>query len=156
MKFARLTKEQFEELQKEFITFLSTQSITAAEWENLKLNKPEVAEMELDVFSDLVWEGILNKAKYLEHISSNFMYLFHLGDDQIHVIVIQVKDKTIDITTPEGYHWLRNNLMEDGVDLFKSDKKYSDDKNIDKFNLMKQGASITKGELYQYFYNLIH
>ena len=65
MKYARLSKEQFEELHQEFINFLASQSITADEWEDIKINKPEVAEDELDVFSDLVWEGVLNQAEFL-------------------------------------------------------------------------------------------
>ena len=47
MKYARLTKEQFEELHTEFINFLATQSITAQEWAEIKKTKPEVAEEEL-------------------------------------------------------------------------------------------------------------
>lgn len=61
MKYTRLSKEQIEELHQEFINFLATQSITAEEWKDIKTNKPEVAEQELDVFSDLVWEGVLTK-----------------------------------------------------------------------------------------------
>ena len=49
MKYSRLTKEQFEELHQEFINFLATQSITADEWSNIKTNKPELAEQELDL-----------------------------------------------------------------------------------------------------------
>ena len=75
MKYARLTKEQFEELHQEFINFLATQSITAEEWSDIKTNKPEVAEQELDVFSDLIWEGVLSKVQYLEHISPQQMHL---------------------------------------------------------------------------------
>ena len=67
MKYRRLSKEQFEALHKEFINFLATQSITAAEWEVLKSQKPEVVEAEMDVFSDLVWEGVLDKVLFLEN-----------------------------------------------------------------------------------------
>ncbi len=63
MKYQRLTKEQLEELHQEFINFLATQSITAKEWDDIKKNKPEVAEQELDVFSDLIWEGVLSKVE---------------------------------------------------------------------------------------------
>ena len=70
MKYTRLTKEQFEELQQEFINFLATQSITADEWSNLKVNSPEMAEMELDVFSDLIWEGVLQNVSFLEKIKN--------------------------------------------------------------------------------------
>ncbi len=155
MKYSRLTKEQFEELHQEFINFLATQSVTADEWANLKENKPEMAEMELDVFSDLIWEGALNKAVYLEHISAKHMYLFQLGDDKMHAIVINIKND-VDITTAEGYNWLRENLMDENVEFLQADKDYTDDKNLDKFKMIEQGAVITKGNLYNYFDKLIN
>ncbi len=64
MKYKRLTKEQFEELHQEFATFLATQSIDKKEWDEIKVNTPEVAEQELDVFSDLIWENVLTNAHY--------------------------------------------------------------------------------------------
>lgn len=155
MKYSRLTKEQFEELHQEFINFLATQSITADEWKNLKENKPDLAEMELDVFSDLIWEGALDKAKYLEHISAQHMYLFRLGDAKMHAIVINLKND-VDITTTEGYNWLRENLMDENVEFLQADKDYTDDKNLDKFKMIEQGAVITKGDLYKYFDKLIN
>ena len=155
MKYSRLTKEQFEELHQEFINFLATQSVTAEEWTNLKVNKPELAEMELDVFSDLIWEGALNKAEYLEHFAPQHMYLFHLDEANMHVIVVNLKND-VDITTKEGYKWLRDNLMDDNVEFLQADKAYTDDKNLDKFKMIEQGAVITKGDLYKYFYTLIN
>ena len=155
MKYARLTKEQFEELHQEFINFLATQSITADEWANLKANKPELAETELDMFSDLIWEGALNKAEYIEHFAPQHMYLFHLDDDNMHAIVVNLKND-IDITTQEGYNWLRDNLMDENVEFLQADKDYSEDKNLDKFKMIEQGAVITKGDLYKYFYKLIN
>lgn len=155
MKYSRLTKEQFEELHQEFINFLATQSITADEWTNLKANKPDLAEMELDVFSDLIWEGALNEAKYLEHISPKHMYLFKLDGDNMHAIVINLKND-VDITTTEGYNWLRENLMDEHVEFLQADKDYTEDKNLDKFKMIEQGAVITKGDLYRYFDKLIN
>ena len=155
MKYSRLTKEQFEELHKEFINFLATQSITAHEWTSIKENKPEVAEQELDVFSDLVWEGVLIQAKYLEHISPKHMHLFSLKESNMHVIAITLKSE-IDLTTSEGFSWLRENLMDENVEFLQANKDYSEDKNSDKFKLIQQGANITKGDLYAFFNKLIN
>ncbi|WP_452601015.1 DUF6495 family protein [Pontimicrobium sp. MEBiC06410] len=155
MKYARLTKEQFEELHQEFINFLATQSITADEWTNLKANKPEMAEMELDVFSDLIWEGVLGQAKYLEHISPNSIHLFALNDDHMHLIGIKISNDK-DVTTKEGFNWLRENLMDDAVEFVQAKKDYSEDDKLDKFKLIEQGANITKGELYNYMHKLIN
>lgn len=155
MKYTRLTKEQFEELHQEFINFLATQSITASEWADIKAHQPEVAEEELDVFSDLVWEGVLSKVVYLEHISPQHLHLFHLKDTDMQLIAIKIKKDTVDLTTKDGFDWLRNNLLNDSVEFLTANKAYSDDKLLDKFKLIQQGAVITKGDLYCYFEKLV-
>jgi len=155
MKYSRLTKEQFEELHKEFINFLATQSVTADEWTNLKANKPELAEIELDVFSDLIWQGVLNTIEYLEHISPQQMHLFYMLDETMNLIAIKLKNKNTDLTTKEGFQWLRDNLMSEDVEFYNANKAYTDDKLMDKFKLIQQGSNITKGDLYQYFEKLI-
>ena len=151
MKYTRLTKEQLEELHQEFINFLATQSITANEWEEIKKEKPAVAEEELDIFSDLVWEGVLDKVSYLEHFSPNQMFLFHITQVEINLIAIKVENEAIDITSREGYQWLQKNLMDDSVNLYTSTKAVSEDRNKDIFALIQQGATITKGDLFNYF-----
>ncbi|MAX69649.1 MAG: hypothetical protein CMC76_00890 [Flavobacteriaceae bacterium] len=155
MKYARLTKEQFEELHQEFINFLATQSITAEEWEDIKKNKPEAAEQELDVFSDLVWYGVLDKVEYLEHISPQQIHLFKCREKDMHLIALKLKSEKADFTTKEGFQWLRDNLLSDDIEFFNAKKDYSDDKHMDIFKLVQQGANITKGELFQYFEKLI-
>ncbi|WP_298350369.1 DUF6495 family protein [uncultured Dokdonia sp.] len=151
MKYARLTKEQLEELHPEFINFLATQSITADEWATIKEKQPLVAEEEIDVFSDLVWEGVLTKAQYLEHISPNQMHLFFLRENNMALIAIKINKENIDITTPEGYGWLKENLGDDDVVFMSASKDYSEDRNADKFKLIREGAVITRGDLYKWF-----
>lgn len=155
MKYTKLTKEQFEELHQEFINFLATQSITAEEWADIKANKPEVAEEELDVFSDLVWEGVLKQVTYLEHISPQQMHLFHLKEKDMQLIAVKLNSDTVDLTTSKGFEWFRNNLMSDDVEFLTANKVYSEDKALDKFKLIQQGGVITKGDLYKYFEKLV-
>jgi len=154
MKYQRLSKEQLNEMHKEFINFLASQTITAAEWEDIKKETPEVAEEELDVFSDLVWEGVLSQVDYLEHISPQQMHLFNLTDKDMQVIAIQLKNE-VDLTTKEGFSWLRDNLLNDEVEFLQAKKDYSEDRNADKFALIQQGAIISKGDLFVYFNKLI-
>ena len=154
MKYTRLTREQLEELHQEFINFLATQSITGEEWEKLKKEKPEVAEEELDVFSDLIWEGVLSKVQFLENISAQQMHLFHLQEKEMKLISVKVMNPDIDLGTKEGFSWFRKNYQSDFVEYLTASKAYSADKNLDKFNLIRQWGAITKGELYQWFEEL--
>lgn len=156
MKYARLTKEQFEELQQEFINFLATQSITASEWGDIKRATPEVAEQELDVFSDLIWEGVLRNSKYLENISPQDMFLFKLNEKTMSLISVRVLDSSINIKTAEGYTWLQQNFNSDQVEFYTATKKYSKEKSKDIFSLIQQGAIITEGSLYNFFSKIIN
>lgn len=142
-------------MHQEFINFLATQSITAEEWQKIKTEKPDVAEQELDIFSDLIWEGVLNKVEYLEHISSQQMFLFHISEVTINLIAIKIDVEGIDITTQNGYGWLQQNLMDDNVNIYTSTKALTEDRNKDIFALIKQGANITKGELYRYMQEVV-
>ncbi|WP_209399912.1 DUF6495 family protein [Pseudozobellia sp. WGM2] len=156
MKYSRLTKQQLEELHPEFINFLATQSITADEWQDIKTNKPEVAEDEIDVFSDLVWEGVLGKVSYLENISEKQMHLFHLTDKEMKLVSVKVMNPEIDLKTEIGFSWFKKNWQSDFVEYLTASKAYSEDKNLDKFQLIQQGAVITKGELFQWFDKIIN
>ena len=142
-------------MHQEFINFLATQSITAEEWKEIKASKPESAEKELDIFSDLIWEGVLNKVEYLEHFSQNQMFLFQITENDMKLIAIKVLNEDIDITTRAGYTWLQKNLMDDLVDIYTSTKTIQEDRNKDIFALIQQGANITKGDLYTYFEEVV-
>lgn len=156
MKYTRLTKEQLEEMHEEFIRFLASQAIDAKEWEELKTHKPDVAEEEIDVFSDLVWENVLNKVEYLEHFSPQHLYLFKIGSEHISLIGIKLDNETINLATRDGYAWLQKHLLDEEVTLYTSTKAMTDDRNQDVFALIKQGANITKGELYRYFEKVVN
>lgn len=58
----KTTKEQFEELHKEFIDFLATQSITAEEWKEIKIENIELTKQQLDIYSDLLLDGVFYKS----------------------------------------------------------------------------------------------
>ncbi len=148
MKYKRLTKEQFEELHQEFATFLATQSIDKKEWDEIKMKTPEVAEQELDVFSDLIWENVLTNAQYLEHFSKNHIFLFHCQENHIDSMVIKSLVTDIDFLQKSGMEWLSDNLFTDTVEMLTGKKGYDGDRNTSIFNLIKEGAILSDGQLY--------
>jgi hypothetical protein len=152
MKYTRLTKEQFETLHQEFARFLASQSITADEWEKLKVENPNVAEDELDVFSNLIWEGTLKNVLYLENWSEQQVFLFHFKKNNIHLIAVKISAPSINLLTEEGLHWLEENIGRDEVEIFEAEKKYTLESNLEKFNFIKEGAIITEGG----FYNILN
>ncbi|MEO8235379.1 MAG: DUF6495 family protein [Flavobacterium sp.] len=155
MKYDRLTKEQFEELHPEFINFLSTQSIDKAEWDKIKLEKPEVAEQELDIFSDLIWEGVLTRAEYLEHFSKNYIFLFHCFDTYVQSIVLKSVVPEINFLTKEGLQWLSDNMFTDNIEMKVGKKEFTEERNTSLFELIQQGAFLSDGQLFKQINDII-
>lgn len=155
MKYARLTKEQFEELTQEFTNFLATQSIDKSEWDKIKAEKPEVADQELDVFSDLIWEGVLNKTEFLEHFSKNHIFLFQCFDTYVYSIVLKTFYPEVDFLTKEGLQWLSNNMFTDNIEMKTGKKKFSEERNASIFSLIQQGAFLSDGQLYKQINSII-
>ena len=154
MKYRQLTKEQFESLHEEFARFLASQSIDVKEWKQIKTQKPTVAEEEMNVFSDVVWDDVLTKTQYLEHFSETSANLFKCEDNKIHRIAINIT-WDINLLEQKGFEWLMQNPMDNSVEIFRGSKSYGKERNIELFDLIEKGSNISKGEIYEYFNQLI-
>lgn len=155
MKYSRLTKEQFDELHTEFINFLATQAIDKAEWDKIKIEQPEIAEQELDVFSDLIWEGVLSRAEFLEHFSKNHIFLFQCFDTNVKSIVLKSLVPETDFLTKEGLQWLSDNMFTDTIEMKIGKKDFSEDRNSAIFQLIQQGAFLSDGQLFKQINSII-
>lgn len=148
MKYRQLTKEQFIELHKEFAEFLATQQIDVNEWESIKNEKPEMVDEEMAIFSDIVWEDVLSKTNYIEHISANHINLFKCNSKEIIRIYIQLKDTSKSFLKESDFNWFLKNPLHENVEYFKAVKKYQKERNTELFELIEMGGRITKGNLF--------
>ena len=155
MKYTRLTKEQFEELHPEFVNFLATQSIDKAEWDKIKSEQPHIAEQELDVFSDLIWEGVLSRAEYLEHFSKHHIFLFKCTETNIHSIVLKSLLPETDFLTKEGLQWLGDNMFTETIEMKIGKKEFTEGRSESIFDLIRQGAFLSDGNLYNQINTII-
>lgn len=156
MKYRVLTKEQLEELHIEFSKFLATQQIDAKEWNEIKTNKPDVAEEEIGIFSDLVWEDVLTKVSYLDHISEHHINLFKCDENEISRLYIQLKDTSKSFLNSTDFDWFLNNPLNDAFEYFRATKKYDSERNVELFKLIEMGSVISKGDLYNAINQLTH
>lgn len=155
MKYEKLTKEQFEELHEEFAVFLAAQSIDVKEWTRIKEEKPELAEKELEVFSDFVWEKVLAKANYVDHFSPGSLNLFKCGEDAIHRIVVKVNKEGVDLLKETDFNWFLDNSRDPRIEYLKGQKAYTKERNEEVFDLIRQGGVVSDGELYEAIFKLI-
>jgi len=155
MRYTQLTKEQFEELNEEFALFLATQKIDIAEWEGIKKDRPDMADEELNLFSDLVWEKVLGKSKYLEHFSKGTINLFKCNESEILRIVVKSSKENFDFTNKDNFEWFLDNSQDGGIEYFRGKKKYVKERNDEVFDLIQQGSVVCNGDLYKAILKII-
>lgn len=155
MKYQQLTKEQFLALHKEFSEFLATQQIDVKEWNKIKMENPSMANEELNIFSDVVWEDVLTKTEYLEHISENHINLFKCEADLIIRIYIKLNDENISFLNEANFQWFLKNPLNEQFEYFKAEKKYTKARNSELFELIEMGSQISKGALFKVISELI-
>ncbi|WP_117883204.1 DUF6495 family protein [Aureibaculum luteum] len=155
MKYRQLTKEQFEALHEEFAQFLASQQVDINEWNTIKKDKPEVAEQELNLFSDVVWDDVLNRTKFLEHFSEKSINLFKVEEKDISRIVVQINKTDFSFFNDKDYQWFIDNTKDGSITFYKGVKKYESDRNSEIFDLIQKGSVIADGKLYEGLFKLI-
>ncbi len=155
MKYRQLSKEQFEALHKEFAQFLASQQIDVKEWVSIKKEKPEVADEELNLFSDLVWDDALTKTNYLEHFSETDINLFKCEEKVISRIVVQISKADFNFFNEVDYNWFIDNTNDPSIQFLKGIKKYTKERNLELFDLVEKGSVISDGKLYESLFKLI-
>ncbi|MGI9531805.1 DUF6495 family protein [Lutimonas sp.] len=155
MKFAKLTKEQFEELSDEFAVFLAAQSIDEKEWTKIKEEQPELAEKELEVFSDFVWEKVLNKTGYLEHFSKDALNLFKCNEKDMQRIVVKVNKEGINLLDTKDFDWLLDNSKDPRIEYLKGKKEYKSERSIEIFDVVQKGGVVSDGKLFEAMHKML-
>jgi len=152
MKYTQLTKEQFEELNEEFAVFLAAQSIDKKQWHKIKEETPDIADKELNIFSDFVWEKVLNKANYIEHFSKDTINLFKCNEKKIDRIVVKINKKGINLLEDSDFNWFLDNSKDPSIEYLKGEKPYNKERNIEIFELIQQGGVVSQGKLFEAIY----
>lgn len=153
MKYRKLTIEELQELEKEFITFLSAQSITSDLWEEIKEKQADRAQQLIEQFSDIVFEKVISNIKYLEQKSKREIRLFHCLPEKIKMLGLVIHGETqIDFTqnmSPEQM-MQQMQLSGAGLKMYQGERAYRKQREVELFELMEEGALISKdGALYK-------
>jgi hypothetical protein len=150
MRYKRLSLAELEALKHEFITFLVVQGIDASEWEKIKGSQSEKADSLIENFSDMVWDRIIQKVKYLETLDSQGIKLYHCDTDYLYMIGVYPENWEIGVNSIEDFIYLLR-LEPEKFKIVRAYREYkSNDKMQDIFHLIQsEKAYVSQGELYQ-------
>ena len=157
MKYRRLEEVELNELKKEFIDFLVSNTVTADDWVFIKENEPLKAEQLIVLFSDMVLDRALEKIEYLELREPKSLMLFHCGKEEMILLGISVSEGVeVDFTDDAQLAKLADgNFKEGEFKVFKSTKKYEGTRELEVFNLTEQACMITDDALFNLVKGLV-
>ncbi|OFY87258.1 MAG: hypothetical protein A3F72_17315 [Bacteroidetes bacterium RIFCSPLOWO2_12_FULL_35_15] len=148
MKYKRLRPEELQALEKEFVNFLASAQITAQDWEKMKEQELEKANELIEVFSDLVYDKVLRKIKFLEFRDAKTLNIFNCTEEKIKLLGLRVNESsTLDLTAPDVLSkWNQSNSG--NVTVVRTEKNYSKERELEMFELLQTGCLITDDKLY--------
>ena len=152
-KYKRLTTDELQILEKEFINFLASAQITGADWEKMKKTAPEKSEELIVVFSDMVYDNVLSKIKFLEYREPKTLNIFNCQDDKIILIGLRVNEHSpVDLTASDVFdQWTKNKSS--AVTIIKTEKNYVKERGVEVFELLQNGCLITDDKLFNLLKN---
>jgi len=134
MKYKRLTNEELQALEKEFVNYLAAAQITASDWEKMKKDELQKAEELIDVFSDMVYEKVMGKIKFLEYRDKKTLNIFNCREDEIVLVGLRVSENSpLDLTSD---HLLAGwDMNDEKIGVIKSKKNYVKERGLEVFEL---------------------
>lgn len=143
MKYRKLHPEELDALRDDFVQFLAANSITAPDWVKLREAYTETAGKLVEMFSEIVWEKVLDKITYLELRTSQRLTVMHFREEKAEMVSVAIDDNTFDFTDTT----FMDSLAEGKVDwstykpeVHKGSKKYNLSRKEELFYEMERGA----------------
>jgi cag pathogenicity island protein 24 len=159
VKYHRLTHEQFEELNHEFAVFLATQGLDSSKWQSVKEKEPSRVDLLLDLFSDMVWDKIIDQCEFLEFSTPDQLFLFQIANEKASVLIVKHTDAQLDISSAEGFQWVLKNLDSDQLTLYQGEKSFPSSRSKFVYEYLKKGAVQSDGQRFKvlktYFSNSV-
>ena len=148
-KYRLLNKEELESLEQEFIEYLIVNGIMADDWVKMKEEEPEKAEEIVDLFSDVVFEGVMRKIGFLERRTPKQLQLFQCLPNKLLMFGLNAQENSLaDFTKPEYLLKAMQNPPKD-MQLYQAEKPYSKVREQEIFELTQQGCEISDGKLFK-------
>lgn len=144
-KYRLLTQEELEPLSEEFLKYLVVANILPEQWELLKKEKIEEAEKHLAVFSDLVFDKIMQQHQYLERITSAKIEAYHFMKNKAEMVALVAKNASCPSL-------LETNLADIDIrqfDLIRGSKSYQKSREEEMFQMTQQECVPSDGNWYK-------
>jgi hypothetical protein len=145
-KYRMLTPEEWDLMRDDFVSFLISNGIDAAQWIKIKASSEDESLLWMIKFSDVVLQKSLEKIKWLEFRSSHRLMLFKC--DEMNIQLAAVTSENTDLTHFDEPDFSMVNKSD--ISLFVQTKPYHPNREEEIFRMLQNGALVTDGVLFEW------
>lgn len=148
-KYRLLTAEELKYFEKEFIDYLVVNGIVADSWEQMKVENLQNAQKIIELFSDVIFEKVLRKAKYLEQRLKNKLFCFYFGEKKAELMLVNFEGD-VDIASISFENMMQQLADSSGmVKINYQTKSYTSTREKEMFDLIQSGCEISEGVIFE-------
>lgn len=144
-QYRKLSLNELENLNEEFIKFLLVQNLTLIDWEKIKKEDVSKTNQLIDTFSDLVFDKILTDTQFALKVNDKRVEAYQFYSKEMMLIALQAKpNSSIDFNKNT-----LNQINLSELEIFRGKKKYLKDRNKEVFDLLQTGAQKSDGKYFK-------
>jgi hypothetical protein len=148
MKYRVLTLAELAELEKEFVDYLVVNGIIADDWAKMKVEEADSATQIIELFSDLVFEGVMRNVKFLDVVTPKSIKTFQCLNDKMVLVGLDAEQgSSIDFTSQSLSEIEK--IAAGQLSVYTSEKNYTKIREQELFGLTEKGASISDGTYFK-------
>ncbi len=148
-KYRLLSQNELDELVDEFIEFLVINGIPADNWKVMKEKHPKKVLRIIELFSDVVFDSIMRKTKFLELRDKKELKTYQCLEDRFVLVGLNaLKIDDADFTEPQYMEMALSN-QHDNLKIYTTEIKYEKSRGEDIFELMEKGFEKSDGKLFK-------
>ncbi len=147
MKYRPLTSEELQPLEKEFVEFLVVNGIVADEWKQLQENDLPKANAIIDSFSDVVFESIMQRVKFLDRVLQTETFAFQCLQKEMILMHLKVNVPEVDLTLQPLHEIVSRHP--DSITLSTQRKSYNQNREQEIFDMIEKGCAISEGTAFK-------
>jgi len=148
-KYRLLSLEELKELENKFVEYLILNGITADDWIKIKEEESEKAAQIIELFSDVVFEGVLRRTQFLEKRDKKEIKIFQCLKNKFVLVGLNAVNVAEADLTDKQYLQRAMQSVPVGLEVFTSEIAFEQSREKEIFGLTEQGYLIANGDLFK-------
>ncbi|NNF21223.1 MAG: hypothetical protein HKN67_04730 [Saprospiraceae bacterium] len=152
-RYRLLSNNELKHFEKEFIGFLVVNGIQPDLWQRMKEENSNEVEKIVELFSEVIFENIARKTRYLAYINSSQLFVFNFEKDKGCLLIVETDSPPMPTCRSENeiLQYIQNH--EENLLITFQEKDYIESREEEVFRMM-QSCMLINSNVYDTLFKI--